>query len=104
MGVAEITEVVGDEGTPQGGGQEAAGGSGGADTGVRSQPQLQAILPPPPAQPPNSAARLYDINYAPIVSTVKEIGEALKNRKINLASAEYRLNSLTTVYPKFTQL
>ena len=63
---------MGDEGTPQGGGQEAAGGSGRADTGAGGQP-LQAILAPPPAQPPASAARIYDIDYAPIVSTVKEI-------------------------------
>ena len=31
VGVAEISEVVGDQGSPQGGGQEAAEGIGGAD-------------------------------------------------------------------------
>ena len=87
VGVADISEVVGDQGSSQGGGQEAAGGSGGADTGAGGQP-LQAFLALPPAQPPSSGARIYDIDYAPIVSTVKEIGEALENRKKNLASAE----------------
>ena len=80
VGVVEINEIVDDEGPPQGGGQEGAGGSGMADTGAASQP-LQAILPPPPTQPPNSAPRINDISHAPIVSTVKEVGEALENRR-----------------------
>ena len=65
VGVTDISEVVGDQGSSQGGGQDAAQDSGVADAGAGGQPQLQAILPPPPAQPPSSAARIYDINYAP---------------------------------------
>ena len=79
VSAAEIHEIIEDEGPPQGSGQEGAGGSARGDTGAASQP-LQAILPPPPTQPPNSAPRINDIRHAPIVSTVKEVGEALKNR------------------------
>ena len=64
------------------------------------EPQLQAILPLPPAQPPSSATRIYDINYASLVSTVKDIGEALDNRKKNLASVKYRLEKLDNSIPK----
>merc|ERR1711954_489407 len=100
VGVTEISEVVGEDGAPQGGGQEAATGIGGADAGAGGQTQLQAILPPPPTQPPSSAARIYDINYAPLVSTVKDVGEALENQKKNLASVEYRFKKLYSSTPK----
>ena len=99
VSVADIHEIVEDEGPPQGGGEEGAGGSARGDTGAASQP-LQAILPPPLTQPPNTALRINDIRHTPIVPIVKEVGDALEERRKNLASVEYRIKKLDSSIPK----
>ena len=84
--VAEIQEIGEDESPSQGGVEEGAGGSTRGDTGAASQP-LQAILPPPPTQPPNTALRINYIRHTPIVPIVKEEGDALEERRNKLSSA-----------------